>query len=639
MKFLIVTMLSMFLLITALLAQNSENSPILAKTQVTALLSESFEGAFPPSGWKLLSSVPATENWRQTDKRAHNGTKSAYCEAQYFYMNNWLVTPAINLTGITKATLSFYESEEDWATNGTHHYIKVSTTSQTNMSSFTTLLDMTPANHTINGFDGAQVQVDLSSYVGNSTVYIAFQIVQESKADIWYVDDVKVFKPQDHDAAAFDITMNSHCTAYSTVQPTGIFKNEGLNTETFDVHFGYYDKTDSKVYVNTKTVTALAAGASAEVTFDDYTFGSNKLKYFIETELSTDMDNSNDEFTKYIDSYAVQQSVVLIEEFTSTTCVYCPGCASALDALHDNYPDGVAIVAYHVDIPSTGDPYVNQIAKDRQSFYSVSSAPTSKFNGTITQVGGAEAGADWSGIYNNYESIYLSEREKFTPMDLDLAYTKNGNVITIAATVTYSSETSSKNDNIYFALCESHIAFNWQTSMDSLHFVERNMYPNVSGVKIYTGATDPPLGHQEVETVEFTIPSGVVEENCEFIAFIQDPATKEVKNSAKIDLGNPVSGIDVTKSINQPASFSLSQNYPNPFNPTTTLSYNLPSSALVEINLFDARGSKIKTLFRGQQEMGTHQLAVDGSDWASGVYFYQLKAAGFIQTRKMILIR
>jgi thiol-disulfide isomerase/thioredoxin len=613
----------------------AQNAPAETNGTLAVLLNESFEGStFPPSGWRLMGSAPVTEAWRQSGSKAHTGTKSAYAAAEYFYMDNWIVTPAINLTGATRATLSFYEDQEDWLSKGTNHFIKVSTTSQSNMSSFTTVLDMTPANHTIDGFSGSQVQVDLSAFTGNSTVYVAFQIYQNGKDDIWYVDDIKVYTPVDHDVMAYSLTMNSHYTAYSTVTPTGTVKNEGLNPETFEVQFGYYDFDDNKVYVSSTTVTGLAPGASAAVSFDPYTFESNKLKYFIETSLATDTENANDECTKYIESYSLQQSVVLYEEFTGTWCQYCPGVANTLDDLNHNYPDGTAIIAYH-----NGDDFTNSYGSARESYYNVTGFPTTRINGTITKVGGVTAGSDYSALYADYESAYLSEREKYTPLDLDLQYTKNGSVITIVANVTYVSESASINDYIFYALCESHIAYTWQTSMDSLHFVERVMYPDANGVKIYNGTSYPAMGLVVKDTVEFTVPGGVVEDNCEFIAFIQDPATKEVKNSAKMDLGNPVSDIHRENNPAAPTLYFLSQNYPNPFNPTTTLRYGLEKNGSVEITLFDVRGLRIKTLFSGQQQAGNHELAVNGTDLASGVYFYRIKAGQFQQTRKMVLVR
>jgi hypothetical protein len=88
-----------------------------------------------------------------------------------------------------------------------------------------------------------------------------------------------------------------------------------------------------------------------------------------------------------------------------------------------------------------------------------------------------------------------------------------------------------------------------------------------------------------------------------------------------------------------PRTFALAQNYPNPFNPTTTITYNLPEAADVILEVFDPLGRTIATLERGRMEPGEHHVAFNGSGLASGIYFYQLRADAFVQTRAMLLVK
>ncbi len=92
--------------------------------------------------------------------------------------------------------------------------------------------------------------------------------------------------------------------------------------------------------------------------------------------------------------------------------------------------------------------------------------------------------------------------------------------------------------------------------------------------------------------------------------------------------------------------FTLEQNYPNPFNPTTKISWQSPVSSLPDgkagrqvLKVFDVLGNEIKTLVNEEKEAGYHSIEFDGSSLPSGVYFYQLKTEGFVQTNKMILLR
>lgn len=86
--------------------------------------------------------------------------------------------------------------------------------------------------------------------------------------------------------------------------------------------------------------------------------------------------------------------------------------------------------------------------------------------------------------------------------------------------------------------------------------------------------------------------------------------------------------------------FSLKQNYPNPFNPGTIISWQSPVNSCQTIKLFNAIGQEVETLVDGYYETGVHsKLYVVNSSLPSGVYYYQLKAGDFIETKKMILIK
>jgi hypothetical protein len=90
---------------------------------------------------------------------------------------------------------------------------------------------------------------------------------------------------------------------------------------------------------------------------------------------------------------------------------------------------------------------------------------------------------------------------------------------------------------------------------------------------------------------------------------------------------------------NIPDKFSLSQNYPNPFNPSTIINYQLPIGSDVKLVVYDVMGREIKTLVNEKQNVGSYQVEFDGSNLASGVYFYKLQAESYTQVKKMNLIK
>lgn len=85
--------------------------------------------------------------------------------------------------------------------------------------------------------------------------------------------------------------------------------------------------------------------------------------------------------------------------------------------------------------------------------------------------------------------------------------------------------------------------------------------------------------------------------------------------------------------------FILHTNYPNPFNPATTIRYTLPRSGEVTLKIFNLAGQEMATLVNRQQEAGEHSIQWYAEKLPSGVYMYRLQAGGFVETKKMILMR
>jgi hypothetical protein len=103
-----------------------------------------------------------------------------------------------------------------------------------------------------------------------------------------------------------------------------------------------------------------------------------------------------------------------------------------------------------------------------------------------------------------------------------------------------------------------------------------------------------------------------------------------------------IKAIPITNEI--ACQVSLEGNYPNPFNPETDVSFSLSERTEVLLVVYNILGERVKTLLNGEVEAGIHSIHWDGRDEAgdpvaTGVYFYRLKADGFDQTRKMVLMK
>ena len=96
---------------------------------------------------------------------------------------------------------------------------------------------------------------------------------------------------------------------------------------------------------------------------------------------------------------------------------------------------------------------------------------------------------------------------------------------------------------------------------------------------------------------------------------------------------------EIIVEVNIPVDYFLSQNYPNPFNPSTTIKYSIAADGFVTIKVFDLLGKQVLTLVNEHQQAGTFDVSLDGSNLASGVYYYQLKSGNFIATKKLMLMK
>jgi hypothetical protein len=90
---------------------------------------------------------------------------------------------------------------------------------------------------------------------------------------------------------------------------------------------------------------------------------------------------------------------------------------------------------------------------------------------------------------------------------------------------------------------------------------------------------------------------------------------------------------------NIPASYELGQNYPNPFNPTTNIEFTLPVRSDVRLVLMNVLGQTVKEIAVGNYAAGSHQVTLNASSLASGVYFYKLQTAKFSDVKKLVLLK
>jgi len=128
------------------------------------------------------------------------------------------------------------------------------------------------------------------------------------------------------------------------------------------------------------------------------------------------------------------------------------------------------------------------------------------------------------------------------------------------------------------------------------------------------------------ETGDFDV---IVEATDEEDLSVSDTLAVTVETSVGID--------ELTGEL--PEDFALKQNFPNPFNPSTTIQYGLPTTAEVNLTVYDLLGRKVAVLVDKQQSAGFHSVNFDAGRLSSGMYLYRIEAGEFTQTKKLMLVK
>ena len=129
------------------------------------------------------------------------------------------------------------------------------------------------------------------------------------------------------------------------------------------------------------------------------------------------------------------------------------------------------------------------------------------------------------------------------------------------------------------------------------------------------------------------------------IIISDDPSFYYNQTSMTVDIsmimGDESSIIDVA---GLPDKFALHQNFPNPFNPTTTLRYDLPEQANVNITIYDLLGRQVASIINQEQKAGFQSVIWNatndlGNPVSAGIYLCEIKAGKFVQTKKLVLLK
>lgn len=130
------------------------------------------------------------------------------------------------------------------------------------------------------------------------------------------------------------------------------------------------------------------------------------------------------------------------------------------------------------------------------------------------------------------------------------------------------------------------------------------------------------------------------------VTFVNESDSAIIFGSATDDEGRyyiPVTVFVENSADGNPETFVLNQNYPNPFNPSTTISFHMNESGLINLTIYNVLGQKVRTLINDTFPIGLHRIQWNGSDdrgnsVGAGIYIYQMRSKNKIESKKMLLM-
>lgn len=479
------------------------------------LFTVDFSGGYPPAGWSIDLQAG---NWSAVNSANAGGTapELRLNWSPQFNNTTHFISPNVNTTGQTMLVLTFKHSLDHY---GGPYTIGVAT--RKDGETWNTVWSM------VNPSASTQAEEVISisnTDVGSANFQVCFFFSGNSyNLNYWYIDDVKLIVPLAHDAMVKNILINPEYVAGTPFAPQATLKNFGLNSETFDATCEI-KLNGTSIYNQNCTAVTLNAGAEQVVSFPDFTppAANDLYEISVTTNLTGDLDLTNDSQTGGFDTYTTPRGMVLLEIGTGTWCQYCPGASMGAHDLLTNGKD-VAVVKNH-----NGDTFTNSYSNARNTYYGITGYPTAFFDGVKSVVGGSNTVS----MYTTYLPIYEERKAKNSAYSVEIFGNNNGLDYSVTVRVKKLANVPASYSNLvlHLALTETDIPFNWQ-GQTMVYNAQRLMAPNELGT-----ALDFSSGNTVDINLNFTMNANWIADNCELVSFIQNLDGKEILQGSKVTL-------------------------------------------------------------------------------------------------------
>jgi len=217
-----------------------------------------------------------------------------------------------------------------------------------------------------------------------------------------------------------------------------------------------------------------------------------------------------------------------------------------------------------------------------------------------------------------------------------------------------SSFALSEQDSVYITMANfdsDSIVFGWDESADvdgdelTYHFTAELVINNQLTTEYDTTLTTNVMKIDYQSVFDEIYAAQAMLAGIEWDVSVSDGIEEVMAENGPLTVG--INASDAVLTISEellPKTFALHQNYPNPFNPVTTLRYDLPEQANVNIIIYDMLGRQVRTLLNQTQDAGFKSVIWDatnnqGVPVSAGVYLYKIQAGEYISTKKMVLLK
>jgi len=572
------------------------------------VFSENFDGGVP--GSMTQTNITGSVSWGPCGANTGGascpitGSGSAtFYHASYTAFSTALNTPVMDLSsGVYK--LTFKHAQRSWGGDINELHVEISNDGGSTWNVMESYLDEV--------YNTTEELIILSAFSPSSTTMIRFRAVNHYGYRL-ILDDVAV-----NEVTADDIKLTSIDVAnilpQGNVEIKGSLKNEGLNNLTsFDLN---WQVDDGAVQTQNYNGQNIEPGQSFNFTHSDLwaaTPGAYDLKVWVSNTNVTDANATNDELTESVSiASGSTPKTPLYEKFSSSTCPPCYSFNTTyFNPFFENYAhDKATFISYQVNWPGAGDPYYTAEVGARVSYYSVNAAPTLLLNtvpGTYTSQ---------AALQQHLDETLANDGKGFFKIDAD--HTLDGNNIEVTIDVTpYLTGDFTVQAIVIEKVTTGNVANNGETEF---HHVFMKALPNPAGTTLS-------FAHDQPQSLTLTadLSSTNVEEldDLAVVVFIQDPATKQIMQSAYTDASGIILGLDeiaVSKATLVP-------------NPTTGIVQVITDKTL-DIQVYDLAGKNVYN-----QASVSKNSTLDLSHLGKGIFIVQMTFEDGSKSTKKLMIK